>query len=171
MNELGVNPYEFWREASYVVTSREAVRSSAQLRRAISTAYYAVFHQIGRHVAREIVGDHTSAAAHAVVRWLTHSDLRALADFASGAKSRPSFTDVLRPTDELRLFSAAFGELQDARHSADYDHDYDVAFNEVFRIVTLAHRSLLRSEAMGADESYRLFLRLALGAVRIARQR
>ncbi len=78
----------------------------------------------------------------------------------------------MTPSPQLLALCQLFAGLQDARHKADYDHDYQLTLYEARSLVKQAERALSIAETMRAiDASYALFLRLALGAVKIAKQR
>jgi hypothetical protein len=96
-----------------------------ELRRAISSAYYAIFH--------ELVGQCT-------------------ADMVRGGAGTP---------------------LQDARELADYDDTYDVSRRLALGHVDAARDAVARSQRMvgRGDPSYLLFLRLMIGAVKVAKRR
>src|SRR5690606_23258649 len=64
-----------------------------QLRRSISTAYYALFHELVIQATRELVGDHGAVgkgATSPATRWFGHNDLRRLAEAVNktGSKHR-----------------------------------------------------------------------------------
>ena len=83
------------------------------LRRAISNAYYAVFHALAQLCADELVGvtKHSSPAWIRVYRALEHG-------FAKNALKANEVT-ALNPG--VKDFADAFLALQDLRHIADYD--------------------------------------------------
>ena len=87
----------------------------ADLRRAVSTAYYALFHAMAKNVADTMVGvakQHRSerAWAHAY-RGLQHGDAKT----ACEAVRNINFPQAIKDCAD------AFVELQLARHAADYD--------------------------------------------------
>ena len=85
------------------------------LRRAISTAYYAMFHALATSNADCIVGTpHDPLSRHAwdrVYRGLEHGIAR-----VQLREGRRLFSP------DTRRFGDAFGRLQEVRQSADYDH-------------------------------------------------
>lgn len=88
------------------------------LRRSISTSYYAVFHAIARNAADYMVG--TSRANRPNRAWVqTYRALdHRLAKNACNAVRNLGFpAGIVECAD-------AFAELQEARHSADYDPEY-----------------------------------------------
>ena len=92
------------------------IPSEANLRRAVSTAYYAAFHALCQSCADALVGASPtdSTREHWVIayRTLEHRQV----------KNR--FNNLGRMTsfsDRVRDFAERFVDLQDLRHSADYD--------------------------------------------------
>lgn len=141
-------------------------------RRAVSTAYYALFHRITRDAAFELLGEFESPDAHHVVRWIGHSALRELAKAV--VNPVPKFGALLaHPSADLTLLCRAFERLQDARGEADYKHDYAITLPTARALVGQAEAGLEAAVRLrrGRDPSYQRFLRLALGAGEIAKKR
>jgi len=106
------------------------------------------------------------------VRWITHGDLRELTDAVAGGRRHTTFAPVLTPSPRLLALCGLFAGLQDARHQADYDHSYRLTLYEARGLVRQAETAVSDATAMRSnDASYQLFLRLALGSVRIAKSR
>ena len=88
---------------------------SARLGKAVSAAYYAMFHALGQNNADRLVGesetDRESGAWRRTYRALEH---RA----AYRQLSEARLSDY---SDQIRDFGTIFRELQDRRHQADYD--------------------------------------------------
>lgn len=141
-----------------------------ELRRGVSTAYYAVFHELAFRGTEALLQDPSgnwSSRAASVSRWVTHAALRELSEVVTGARTNGALRDALGSVaPEVVRIGDAFVSLQQARHRADYDDQYDLR-----RAVALAHAQAAR-EAVDlsvmlvdrADPSYGLFLRLMLGA-------
>lgn len=123
----------------------------SDLRRATSTAYYALFHQILRHGATDFLHrTATESDVAAVARWYTHGGILKAAELVLRADTphrlehvskgdRTSVLMVRRAGDGVvppRLVEVAdtFGNLQRLRHEADYDGSYDPV-----RAATLSH--------------------------------
>lgn len=159
------------RRLAYQDAGRGRPRTVA-LRRAVSSAYYALFHRISRDIAVELLGSAASPEAHAVVRWITHTDLGDLAKQVASPQS--SIRQVIAaPSPELLAVCAALADLKNAREAADYNHEYSITKSNALDLVgraTDAHN--LTVVMMGTpDASYVLFLKLALGGARIAAKR
>ena len=86
------------------------------LRRAVSTAYYAMFHALANNNADCLVGSpNTALTRHAwsrVYRGLEHRDAKRNLQRDQHLFSQP-----------VRVFADTFVQLQTQRHSADYDPD------------------------------------------------
>lgn len=101
-------------------------RSDAFIRRAISTAYYALFHKVAAATAGHFMGAERENSAGYVVlyRGLDHRHMKTVCLALKASTLRKNFREHLRRSaisQELRDFAETFPYLQDARHSADYD--------------------------------------------------
>jgi hypothetical protein len=156
------------------------------LRRATSTAYYALFHQITRHGAFASVGTATEDEVSFLARWYSHTGIRAAAELvvvadSSNAPKKGDRTSVelLRGRsgsvpDKLLLVAETFVELQDRRHEADYSNDYDPVRYATLDHVDSADAAVraawsmwtggesTRASRQTTHDSYRRFLQLAL---------
>lgn len=92
--------------------AREGAKSSALRRRAVSTAYYAVFHALAKSCAGILLPsiDRNSDTYQRVYRALDHGPLRAAFTTTGPLKDR----DTLQKIGELVV------QLQSERHRADY---------------------------------------------------
>ena len=121
--------------------------SDADLRRAISTAYYAVFHTLAASNAELIAGrpqsDMSSLAWERVYRRLDHgraqNNLRAVLPYLS-----PSGAD----------FARNFIELQGVRHEADYNPNWAINLSDTLNMIFLAETAI-RNFAQLAEEERR----------------
>jgi hypothetical protein len=88
----------------------------AELRRAISTAYYAVFHELAREAADALVGKANRrtipVAWSQVYRALNHGRVRSACRSEAFKNGFP---------DKIRSFGRGFVALQVKRHDADYN--------------------------------------------------
>ena len=85
--------------------------SQANLRRAVSTAYYAMFHYLAGTAADLLIGRSRSGAWHQVYRALEHGKTRNACRHQQAMRRFPA---------EIRGFAEAFVMLQGRRHEADY---------------------------------------------------
>jgi uncharacterized protein (UPF0332 family) len=147
---------------------------TVKLRRSISTSYYALFHYLAVSAAMLLCGEERSAEAqrNRVARWISHSDVLTLAQAVLDPR-RPVAGVLLRPAPDLRRVAEAFVSLQRSREDADYDHQGDVSRAVALEAADSAADAIDRADQLwnAEDESYLLFLRLMIGAVRIAKSR
>jgi uncharacterized protein (UPF0332 family) len=100
--------------------------TQANLRRAVSSAYYAVFHLFSAEVAAQIISGGPSGLRQRTQRALSHNSMyKAAESFSqSGVRPRnlPADIDLQGPVStELTSIAKGFKQLQDERHAADYD--------------------------------------------------
>ncbi|WP_143087197.1 hypothetical protein [Geodermatophilus ruber] len=148
-----------------------------RLRRSISSAYYAVFHELSFRATSRLLGSTGWGSTEAAVtRWITHTDLADLTTAVAtgtgrGAKALKLALGVVHP--DVTRIAQAFVDLQDARHRADYDDTFDVSKAVALSFVDLAGDAVRRSGALidADDATYSRFLALAMGGVKVARTR
>ena len=90
--------------------------TQARLRRAISTAYYAVFHCLAATAADLFIGRQRTSAWHRVYRAVEHGRVRNACREVRAMREFPV---------EIRYFAKRFVALQKARQQADYALDTD----------------------------------------------
>ena len=117
---------DFLALAKKLVQYKKSDVLQARLRRSISTAYYAIFHLLLEHGSAKLVAD--PQVRLLVGRAFTHTEMsRTAKSFQSGENALPSHlkapfggTAPQLPI-EIERVATAFVELQQARHTADYD--------------------------------------------------
>jgi len=106
---------ELLEQAQHLANRERTKPREASLRRAVSTAYYALFHVL--------ISDATKNwkrvdQRHALARSFEHGRMRSASEkIGKPQNSPPSSVD-----DHLRLVAATFVEAQQNRHTADYDN-------------------------------------------------
>jgi len=104
-------------EAARVLTEPGPGRpTQASLRRAVSTAYYAVFHCLAATAADLFIGPARGLAWHRTYRALEHGRARSACREVHTMREFPT---------EIRNFAKEFVVLQKARQQADYAQDTD----------------------------------------------
>jgi hypothetical protein len=113
-------PLDLLEQAKHLVKRESRKPRQASLRRAISTAYYALFHLLVDEATRMLPGD--PKLRRLVGRALVHDEMKqASSSFASTMlpKHVAAVSGASIPKD-LRFVAKVFVELQEARHEADY---------------------------------------------------
>lgn len=123
------------RKLIILASQLELQQDEASQRRAISTAYYAVFHKLAETITSAILGyDQPDIGASIAREWvrvyrsIDHKSLRdALRQFAITEQHAQS-------PKELTVFegiASSFSKLQDNRNSADYDPHFEVSTADI----------------------------------------
>lgn len=122
----------------------------AALRRAVSTAYYAVFHALAHHCADKLVGYSKPWEYFTpIYRSLGHGRTK-------------SVLEDLRRTEsgDFVLIAQTFAELQREREKADYDPEYRTGRLETLDLVARAKAAIESIEALSPDDKLRLATQL-----------
>lgn len=131
----------------------------ADLRRSISTAYYAVFHGLAEVAANRLIGTSSSAQKTAawarVYRALNHQTI----------KKACGLRDAQNYSQDLAVFVDLLPGLQELRQQADYDPSVRYKQAEALRAVNDAERALAGLQAAPRDEQVD-FVTLTLGMTR-----
>ena len=119
----------------------------ASLRRAVSAAYYALFHLLVDDASRRLMGGASrSALRGCLARAFNHVTMKTVArQFAEGVVS-PKLIPGLNgeaPQRELVAVAGAFVDLQQYRHEADYDTRRRFTRIEALNITGDAERAFL----------------------------
>ena len=130
--------------------------SQESLRRAVSTAYYALFHALCYAFADLFVGD--SPDARASDEW--HQAYRSLDHGLLARQCRHS--DVNRYSRGLRFFAKTFEKLQTDRHKADYSPRDNYNQDETRVIISDAETAIAAFHAAPEGERRRFVAYAAL---------
>ena len=125
------------------------------LRRAISAAYYAVFHAALTGAADQYVGVTKRATSQygLVYRSIDHRSLRELCAEAAKRNLAPRFALYAPRTGlgtEMQEFAETALELQRKRHSADYDPSTRIKSSDARLAVSAARNALNRLNGASA---------------------
>jgi hypothetical protein len=136
----------------------------ANLRRAISTAYYALFHLLVDEACRSQIGSlHEQAPfRHVLGRAFVHGVMNeACKSFAGGtlkkgvSKGLPVGFNIPM---EIRDLAATFVDLQDKRHLADYDMTERFKRSDVFTLITRVGKDIEMFQNLAPTDEKTFFL-------------
>ena len=154
------NPDRYLDQAEHLI--EWAGGSQAEYRRAISTAYYAVFHTVMKAAADHYIGtaNHKSAEYAQAYRQIDHGVLRNVcADY-----KKPKNQAAVEPTDiDMRAFAKAVVELQQRRHSADYEPILNLSVRDTRAVVASARDAIDRFRGLPRDQRLKFLFRLMVG--------
>ena len=133
----------------------------ADLRRAVSTAYYALFHAICAAAADRFIGKAASVQLRAVVlRSFSHREMVKVCQAIENGNPGSRYGRILPtplPADLCRVASA-FVQLQKARHAADYDPVSKHLKAEAQAHIDSAENALSLCAALSKEPAFEAFL-------------
>lgn len=148
-------------QAEHLLKKEPRRPKQASLRRAVSGAYYALFHLLVHESAKMLI----SGAAHTPLRALTarayeHGAMRqASKSFASGGL--PPTLQAILPGGaprEIREIATTFVDLQDARHGADYDMTLKLTRRDAQGLIARVERAFAVWRSVREDPAARVYL-------------
>lgn len=134
-------------QARQLATRERKKPKQASLRRAISAAYYALFHLlVAEATARLVTGGDRAALRATLGRAFAHGNMN---EAAKSFAKNPASGKVALSLGKLKLqadlisVATAFVELQQARHEADYDTGRRFTRQECLDLVKQAEQSFV----------------------------
>lgn len=169
---------EFVRHARRLVVEQSSspggTSGDIELRRAVSSAYYGLFHRLttAGSMLFAIGGEPLRFQA---ARAFSHTAMRKICDAYVRNPARPfsSGLEHLNPsTPDQRLIDVAnaFARLQEGRHAADYDLSPVIKTSYAAELVRIAETALADFDAIEAQSETTLFLTALLLADRWTRR-
>lgn len=131
-------------QAEHLATKEPKRPRQASLRRAVSNAYYAVFHYLVRDAARFLVSgnaEHRQQLRAKLERSFNHGEMRKAAQPLAQGDSGPWFDATPNIPPALRHVAETFIALQQERHEADYSRR-SFTRSEVLGIVARSRRAV-----------------------------
>ncbi len=129
------------------------------LRRAVSAAYYALFHLLTSAASRLYARDSRLLAR--INRTYSHADLKKVSTFFANDKLPKALQSTrggyLTPP-ELRSVATLFAKLQQARHEADYELTQRLSRQDALRCVAWAREAFADWESVKKTDDARLYL-------------
>jgi hypothetical protein len=144
-----VNPDHLLSQADRLIAPLAGAPRQADLRRAISGAYYALFHAVVTEVADEFVGRsqrHTPRYA-LVYRSVDHRALRTVCEDVVKTTLPTKYTKYVSRHGfgpNINALATAVVDLQEKRHAADYDPLFRVNMSDARLAVATSRTALTR---------------------------
>ena len=144
-------------DARHLAAKGDAENRESCMRRAISTAYYAVFHLLTEDFVSHWPFDDQRAR---LARMFNHQKMRD-AGFLPKDKNSPTSAETA-----LMKVKSAFVELQGNRHRADYDLAWSIAGTDVADAIRFAEEIFVKWRSIRHDDAARHYLLSMFGANR-----
>lgn len=147
----------------------------AALRRAVSAAYYAVFHELVRMAVRQAMGsdpDHDEDR-HIASRWCSHRNIWMVSKWVlarAQGHAVPQLVGSLldAPPPDLVTVAETVNKLQDARNNADYNPAADISVARTKAAVDQARAALAGLARLAGNRVAENYLTLLLGGPRLS---
>lgn len=145
-----MNPQELLRIARQlangVSASQPGSPSDDELRRAISTTYFALFHSLAGSCADTLIG--TNPNTRQQVLW--EQTYRTLEHGRARERCLGGMIGIF-PQD-IQSFAAQFADMQSQRHDADYKPSAQFSQSEVVRLINESDIRITAFESTAADD-------------------
>ena len=136
-----MTPRDLIQTARRLAQPGAAQPTQADLRRAVSTAYYALFHCLAATAADLLTGSSRSPEWRQVYRAIEHGKARSACQQRGVMRTFPM---------GVRAFAEVLVELQKARHQADYAHEGQYSKLRVLAMIDAAEDTIDQFEQADA---------------------
>jgi len=136
---------------------------NTDLRRSVSTGYYAVFHCLALATAGAALPNATLEEVFGLARHVSHSSIKQVAAYVAGnqpPKHLDSVVGRLRSNSAVSSVAATFVDLQEQREEADYNHLADFTRPGTLALVARAKRAVKSTDQGGASDDFQAFFGL-----------
>ncbi len=142
-----MNPENFISTARELIPTGQGKPRNTNLRRAVSTAYYAMFHCLAHSCADTLIGGlHAGRGTDAWI--LTY---RALNHGSTKAKCQDE-QSLRQFSESIREFAKMFARMQEHRHRADYAPDAGLRKSEAIQRIDEAGNAIRNFEGESLAE-------------------
>lgn len=149
-------------QAAHLAKRERGRPRQASLRRAVSAAYYALFHLLLEEAALQAIPGSLASWRPVSTRAINHGDVKKVAAwFHSGNLPAPLILNAPLSA-EIRLVAQACNQLQQARHQADYDTAARFARQDVRLLVRDAEQAFAAWSRVRNNDEAKAFLALLL---------
>jgi hypothetical protein len=158
-----LNPSQLFDQADkLIVSSAAGAPRQVDLRRAVSAAYYGIFHIAAAAVADQFVGAsrRTSPEYALAYRRIDHKSFKTLCNDVKSSTPSSKYAPFVPNggfSIDLKAFAVAAVELQEKRHDADYNPLISVRASDAKALVATARDAEARFGRLSSDER-RIFL-------------
>lgn len=158
-------------QATHLARKEPKRPKQASLRRAVSAAYYAIFHLLVDEAVIRLIrgGADPGTLQNSLRRAFAHSEMKRISSAFAGGNLPSSMKSALTgaaPPD-IRLVAETFVDLQQARHEADYDLSRSFTRAEVTDLIHRTRTAFARWNAVRTSDPARVYLTLLLVGERL----
>jgi uncharacterized protein (UPF0332 family) len=164
------NPSELLALARHLSTATATFTpNDAELRRAVSTAYYALFHNVVAAAAERFMGPgyQNSAGYGIIYRGFEHREIKNICEALEASTLKEKYKKALKRTSlskEIKYFARMFPFIQEQRHGADYDPHVRLFASDVVTLVNATEAAMGAFDRAAADEKADILALMMVGA-------
>ena len=147
-------------QATHLASKEPKKPKQASLRRAVSVAYYALFHFLIDESSRFLVSGSSNdrrKLRDAIARSFAHAQMKNTSQAFAGRGGHP-WKDLFPVPPDLATIAQTFVDMQQERHEADYDLSRKFVRSEVLALIVRAQYAVDRWPAVAASEASRAYL-------------
>lgn len=138
---------------------------STDLRRAVSSSYYALFHGLLDAVTTHLLPSGSQSYRDALTRSIQHTSIKKVSAWIESGNTPPAgleqIVGVLESAAGITDLAYYYLQLLQARHEADYDHGSDLFTKpQTIAYVDMAREGIALIRQMRGDPQFELFLAL-----------
>lgn len=155
-------------QAQTLATLDDGIPSQANLRRAVSSAYYALFHLLIAEAVESLIPSKPSGLRERASRAFSHGEMKQVCIRFLAKRILADLAPLLRLSISLELATVAkaFVELQEQRHLADYEVGISWTRNEVLFWVEASRRAFREWKLIRETDEATVFLAALIFAKR-----
>lgn len=143
------------RQAIQLVHKEPKNPKQASLRRAVSTAYYALFHLL---ISESVSNWNRANLRTALGRAFDHNIMKAASNRILDTRQFPFTLEDPRAVIALKTVAKAFAQLQEKRHTADYDNTTFWTRTDALTIVKLAEQAFITWKSIRNEQIAQAYL-------------
>jgi len=152
-----------------LIAGHPAPPTDAQIRRALSTAYDALFHSVLAAAATRFMGaDAQASAGYAILyRGFQHSEMKRICEEIDKSFLNRTYRECLKVhavSRDMRDFAKGFTDLQVRRHAADYDPTSKFSASDVASSIDAAELAIASFERTTKQKQADVLALLLVGA-------
>jgi uncharacterized protein (UPF0332 family) len=153
-------PHDLLEQARHLVEREPKKPRQASLRRAISAAYYAIFHLLVSEGAARFASSKPRGLRLQMRRVFSHTDMKDVCRSSAGGNlpiaTRKLIEQPIEP--DLQFIAERFDQLQEARHEADYDTTASFTRTEALQRVAAAEEAFAAWQRVRNNPNATIFL-------------
>lgn len=156
-------PHDLLEQAQHLAGRERGKPRQASLRRAVSVAYYSLFHLLLGEAAQQAIPGAIRTLRPLSSRAINHGDLKKVALwFAPGGNLPAPLAGSIFISPDMHLFADACLRLQQLRHEADYDVTVRLTRSQAQQHVRRAQQAFAAWGRIRATDEAKAFLALLL---------